>query len=147
MSIFASHTTDTFPIPFDAPHTVTIQKLAGRDVDDAQLAHMTGVVSGRGRNWATRFLELARRGQATDADARKVLDDPLSGYDRITLVARGVKAWTYTNADGTPTPITLQAVEDLVDEALEFFARAVLKLTKPALFQSADEREGDRKNG
>jgi|SRR4051794_27626521 hypothetical protein len=147
MSIFASQTTETIPIPFDAPHAVTIQKLTGRDVDAAQLDHMAGVVTGRGRNWAVRFLELARAGAATEQDARKVLDDPLSGYDRLTLAKRGVKGWTYTKADGTPLEVTAAAVEDLDDEALEFCARAVLQLTKPALFQTADEREADRKNG
>jgi hypothetical protein len=140
MSIFASQTTETLPIPFDAPHTATIQKLAGKDVDAAQLDHMAGVVTGRGRNWAVRFLELARAGAASDKDARKVLDDPLSGYDRLTLAKRGVKAWTY--GDVTPA-----AIEDLDDEALEWFARAVLRLTKPGLFQTVDEREAAQKNG
>src|SRR4051794_14606562 len=140
MSIFASQTTETIPIPFDAPHAVTIQKLTGRDVDAAQLDHMAGVVTGRGRNWAVRFLELARAGAASDKDARKVLDDPLSGYDRLTLAKRGVKAWTY--GDVTPA-----AIEDLDDEALEWFARAVLRLTKPGLFQTVDEREAAQKNG
>jgi hypothetical protein len=146
MSIFASQTTETLPIPFDAPHTATIQKLAGKDVDAAQLDHMAGVVTGRGRNWAVRFLELARANAATEKDARKVLDDPLSGYDRLTLVRRGLKAWTY-EIDGKPKPITDAAIEDLDDEALEFLARAVLQLTKPALFQTADEREAAQKNG
>jgi len=140
MSIFASETTETIPIPFDAPHTVTVQKLTGRGVDAAQLDHMAGVVTGRGRNWATRFLELARAGTAGPADAQKVLDDPLSGYDRLTLVKRGVKAWTYGE-------VTEARLEDLDDEALEFLARAVLRLTKPALFQTDAEREADQKNG
>lgn len=146
MSIFASHTRQTIPIPFDAPHTVTIQKLAGKDVDAAQLDHMAGVVTGRGRNWAVRFLELARANAATEKDARKVLDDPLSGYDRLALVKRGVKAWTY-EVDGTAKPITDAAIDDLDDEALEFLARAVLQLTKPGLFQTADERQAAQKNG
>jgi hypothetical protein len=146
MSIFASHTRQTIPIPFDAPHTVTIQKLSGREIDAAQYAHMTGVASGRGRNWATRFLELAAAGVATANDANKVLQDPLSGYDRLMLAKAGVKAWTYEH-DGKPLPVTPQVIEDLEDEALEFLAVAVLKLTKPALFQSAEELEAARKNG
>jgi len=146
MSIFASLTTTTIPLPFDPPHTVTIQKLSGRLVDGAQLEHMRGFVEGRGRNWAVKFLALARAGTASNVDAQQVLDDPLSGYDRIALVRGGLKAWTYEEA-GKPKPITDAAIEDLDDEALEFLARAVLQLTKPALFQTAEQREADQKNG
>jgi len=141
MSIFASQTQDTVALPFDPPHTVTIQKLSGKDLEAAQFVHMTGVATGRGRNWATTFRRLAAAGVATNADAQKVLSDPLSGYDRLTLAKAGVKAWTYAEE------VTPAAIDDLVEEALEFFATAVLKLTKPALFQTDEEREAARKNG
>ena len=147
MSIFASHTTRTFPIPFDAPHTVTLQKLSGRELEAAQLEHLSGVATGRGRNWATTFLSLAKAGLATDRDARKVLDDPLSGYDRIALARAGVKAWSYVDADGKPIAVTPAAIDDLDDEALEFVATEALRLTKPGLFQTAEEQETARKNG
>jgi hypothetical protein len=146
MSIFASHTTQTIPVPFDAPHTVTIQKLSGRGLEAAQLAHLTGVVTGRGRNWATTFVRRAAAGLATNADAEKVLHDPLSGYDRVSLVQGGLTAWSYEQ-DGEKKPITPAAIEDLDEDALEWLATAVLKLTKPALFQTADEQETARKNG
>src|SRR6478672_9237866 len=99
MSIFASHTIDTLPIPFDPPHTVTIQKLSGRSLEVSQLAHLNGVATGLGRNWATTFMRRAAAGIATNADAEKVLHDPLSGYDRITLCKEGVKAWTCVDKD------------------------------------------------
>ena len=140
-SPFASHVTEIVALPFDPPHTATIQKLSGKDLDAAQYAHMVGVATGRGRNWATRFLSLAGAGVATEADAVKVLSDPLSGFDRLALVKSGVKAWSYD-----AVPVTAEAVEDLDDEALEFLASSVLKLTKPALFQSAEDREASKKN-
>jgi hypothetical protein len=146
MSIFASQTRQRVPLPFDVPHTVTLQKLSGKDLDAAQFEHMAGIQTGHGRNWAQRFLRLAAAGLASQADAQKVLDDPLSGYDRLALAKAGVKAWTYEDG-GTPKPVTDAAIEDLEDEALEFIARTVLQLTKPALFQSKDEREAARKNG
>lgn len=146
MSIFASDTRTTFPIPFDSPHTVTLQKLSGGEIERAQFEHMEGLVTGRARNWATKFIQFARAGTATAKDARKVLTDPLSGYDRLTLAKSGVKAWSYV-VDGKPKPVTPEAIDDLDDEALEFFATEILRLTKPGLFQTQEEAEAAQKNG
>lgn len=145
-SPFASHVTAVVTLPGRGPDTITIQRVSGKALDAAQLEHMTGVVTGRGRNWATTFMRLAAKGVASDGDAAKVLSDPLSGYDRLTLVQAGVRSWTYQE-DGQPKPVTAAAIEDLLDEDLEFLASAVLQLTKPALFQTAEAREDDRKNG
>lgn len=147
MSIFASHTQKTLPLAMDVPHTVTIQKVSGKDLEAVQFAHLLGVQTGRGRNWATKFMQLAGSGQATEADAKKVLDDPLSGFDRIALVKAGLKAWTYTDAAGAPKSITDAAMADLDDEALEFIATEILRLTKPALFQTREEAQVAQKNG
>lgn len=143
--MFASHTTKTLPIPFNPPHTVTIHKLSGRAIDAAQFAHMTGVATGRGRNWATTFVRRAAAGVATNADAEKVLADPLSGYDRLTLCKEGITSWTCEH-QGKPVPVSPDTIDDLEDEALEWFATQVLQLTKPHLFQTDEERELARKN-
>lgn len=137
-SPFASQTTGTVTMPDG--ETVTIHPLSGKDFEAAQYEHMTAVMTGRGRNWAQHFVRLASLGKATDADAEKVFCDPLSGFDRLTLVKTGVSAWTY------PQAVTAEAIDDLVDEALEQLATAVLKLTKPALFQTDEERAEARKN-
>jgi hypothetical protein len=42
--------------------------------------------------------------------------------------------------------VAIKAIEDLTDEAADFFAREILKLSKPALFQTADENEAETKN-
>jgi len=93
------------------------------------------------------FMRRAAAGIATNADAEKVLHDPLSGYDRITLCKEGVKAWTCVDKDGKPLPVTPEAINDLDEDALEWMATQVLKLTKPSLFQTDDEKAADRKNG
>lgn len=147
-SPFASTVVETIALPFDPPHTATIHRLSGQDLDAAQYAHMTGIASGRGRNWAQAFIRRAAAGTATPADAEKVLGDPLSGYDRIALVTAGVSTWSYPaqcDKDGTPLA---SALADLDDEALEFLATAVLKLTKPGLFlATGDAVEAAQKNG
>ena len=143
--MFASTSTRTIALPSAPGQTVTIHKLSGKAYDEAQYAHMIGVATGRGRNWATTFLRRAAAGTATTADAAKVLADPLSGFDRLALVKGGLVAWTCEEA-GQPKPVTEAAIEDLEDEPLEFLATAILRLTKPALFLTPEEDAAERKN-
>lgn len=142
MGIFASQTQDTIPIPFDAPHTVTIQKLTGRAIELSAEKHYDDFIAGRRpRGWPALFQRAMVDGLATAQDAAKAIRDPLAGYDRLSIAQHGVTAWSY------PRPVTPAAIADLDDEALEWMAVEVMKLTKPALFQTVEEVEADRKNG
>jgi len=58
-----------------------------------------------------------------------------------TLVKHGVKAWSYDEE------VTPQTVADLSFEAMSFLAEAVLKLTKPDLFDTPEKAKAKRKNG
>lgn len=140
MSIFASATQATIPIPFDPPHTVTARKLTGREVEVAQEAHAGSIASGRSRAWAQTFRRMLEKG-ASDPDVLKAIADPLTGYDRFSIVRAGLVAWSYQQ------PITPTDTDDLDDEAVDFIATEILRLTKPALFQTTIEAEADRKNG
>lgn len=148
MSIFASETTATVSLPFDAPHTVTVQKLTGRDLERAQADHMSDFVAGRSpRGWAALFQRAIREGTATVAQLAEGQRDPLAGFDRSALVRGGLKAWTYTiERDGKTVPRPID-VDDLDDEALEFIALEIMKLTRPWLFLTDEEAEAARKNG
>lgn len=151
MSIFASATTKIVSLPFDAPHTVTIQKLTGADIERAQADHLDALTNGRRpRGWAALFQKALTDGTATALDADKAVHDPLAGYDRLTVVKRGVKAWSYTETDEKgaerPKPVTAAAIADIADEPLEFLAVEIMRLTKPALFQTPEEAEAARKN-
>ena len=160
--MFASRTTDTIPIPFaDPPATCTVRSLTGRESDAAQAAHLTATIAGRfaAHGWAAQFQQQLAKGTATAADAEKVLADPLNGYDRHTIVKAGLLAWTIADPI-LPAPIakptdaaSLAAaaardaiIEDLTDEELEWFAREILRRTKPALFQTADEAAVEKKS-
>lgn len=150
MSIFASETQATVPVLSDPPHTLTIRKLTGREVEKAQAEHTYGVVHGLpGRGWATKFHEALMKGLATDADAERTLADPLSGYDRLSVVQAGLVGWSYKEPDGTPKAVTPERVADMDDEALEQTALAIMRLSKPALFEPAtlESRESAQKNG
>lgn len=150
-SPFASQTSTTVPLPFDPPHTVTIRKLTGREIERAQAAHRDEVASGRTRSWAAFFKRTLERG-ASDPDVLAAIRDPLTGYDRFTLVRAGLVAWTYPQSLKPLTPaervdgIRTDGVEDLDDEAVDFIATEILRLTKPALFQSAEDAAAEKKS-
>lgn len=153
--MFASKSQQTIPIAFDAPHTVTIRKLTGRELERAQFDHLRSLVAGRSaRGWAAHFQQKLAAGTAVAADAEKVLTDPLSGYDRTTIIRAGLLAWSYPDAitavtvkgpDTAPDQI-VDAVADLDDDGAEFIATEIMRLTKPALFQTAEDSEAARKN-
>lgn len=147
MSIFASaHTTDVHP-PSDPTATITIQKLSGRSEELAQAKHAEGAFDGfNGRGWSNRFIGRIMAGIADTTEVQAVTQDPLAGYDRLTLVRLGVKSWSYT-VDGKPKPVTTAAIEDIDDDTLEFLAVEIMRLTRPSRFQTEDEREAARKNG
>jgi hypothetical protein len=163
MSIFASDTTETFEVPFDPPHTVTIRKLTGKKLMKAQKAffnELIAEVQSRGGARVQKDIEqLFEKGTKTAEEIAKVKADPLNGYDKHALIAAGLASWTYPKslepvavtektADGREvTVMVVPAIEDLDDEAVEFFATEVLRLTKPSLFLTADAAKADRKNG
>lgn len=143
MSMFASRSPDTIPIPFAPEHTATLRKLTGRELDTAQGDHLRATIAGRwaAHGWAAVFQRQLQAGTATAADAQRVLADPLNGYDRHSIVKAGLLAWT------VPDPaLNAEAIEDLDDDALEWFAVEIMKRTKPRLFQTVDEAETARKN-
>lgn len=137
MSIFASQTqSEPIPIPFDAPHWIVVRKLTGRECDEARAAHATGLAAGGSRLWATKFRRILEGSLADKADVEQAIADPLTGYDRFALVRAGLVSWSYEHAikDGKPWRL-----DDLDDEAVDFIATEVLRLTKPALFYTARE--------
>ena len=144
MGIFASQTQVTLPVPFDEGQTVSIRKLTGREVELAQAAHAAGVATGRSRLWAQRFRQMLQDKQAPDAEVQAAINDPLTGYDRFEVVKAGLVAWSYRPIITNKDTLRDQAIDDLDDEAVEWIAREILRLTKPALF---DDPETARKNG
>ena len=154
MSIFASHSQVTIPIPFDAPNTVTIRKLTGREVELAQAAHRDSFLGSSPRLWSSTFRRALEKG-VSDPEVAKAIADPMIGFDRFTVVRAGLVGWSYPlpvkrsemTTTATPVVTVTDPVEDLSDEAVEFIATEILRLTKPALFQTDADREAARKNG
>jgi len=128
MSIFASYVTRIVPLPFDEPHEVTIQKLSGKHLAAARQASvaasmefvrtMGGAAFGQELTAALSSAHAAEQAAAVQAD-------PVRRYDRATVLAKGVKAWTYTE------PITPATLDDLDEQAADYLAREILALTLP----------------
>lgn len=147
MSIFASRTTKEIDIPFDPPHTATIQKLTGRQLGKAQQAFFNELIADMQQRGGAKVQKDIQSLYETDPskmaeEVKKAKANPLNGFDPYLLIAAGVKKWSYTDRECGP-----EAFEDLDAESVEFFAREVLRLTKPSLFLTADEAKAEQKNG
>src|SRR5262245_6154413 len=127
MSIFASYVTTTGAIPWDPGQTVTIQRLSGNHLAAARQASITASMAFvKQMGGPAMQRELADvTADAVKAELATRAADPLRQYDRATVLAHGVKAWTY------PDPVTPDRLDDLTDDAADFLAREILALTLP----------------
>lgn len=163
MSIFASQTKATLAIPFDAPNTISIRKLTGREVEQAQEAHALGMsTGGRSRLWGAKLRGILEGAVTDKVTVQDAIADPLLGFDRFVVIRCGLLSWTYPESvkpvpareavaakDGHPAIAAVEArdaIADLDDESAEFIAREILRLTKPALFQTQVQSEESAKN-
>lgn len=146
MSIFASQTqSDPIPIPFDPPNTFVVRRLTGREYEDACEAHRGSIATGRARAWPTLFRKALKTG-ASDPEVLKAIADPLTGHDRYSLVRSGLVSWSYPESIKPVTvkrkdepDLIVDVINDLDDEAVDFIATEVLRLTKPRLFDATEE--------
>lgn len=137
MSIFASRTREVVALPFDSPHTVTVQKLSGRHLEKAREASQFASVESLKRLGGPGFQrELAAAGgddpAAVAALVAKQQANPLNGYDRYVVLQKGIIAWTCVDDAGAAIAVTPEAIDDLSEEAADFLARAIFELTLPA---------------
>jgi len=146
VSIFAHEVQATATVPQDPPHTFTFRKLTGRELEKAQGDHLVAFMGGHSpRLWAGSLRRILEHGTAAnDASVRDALADPLLGFDRYSIVKAGLVSWSYSQNGDKPKA---EQIDDLDDEAVDLMARAILKLSKPALFMTAEEREDAKKNG
>jgi hypothetical protein len=144
VSAFASkHTKVVSEVPGEPGKTVTIRKLTGKEVETAQEAHATAFATGRARNWSKTLRQVMSAG-AKDSDAKAAMADPMAGYDRFVMMHAGIVSWTLTPT--TDRKELIAEINDLDDEASEYLATEILRLTKPQLFQTPVEAEAAAKN-
>jgi hypothetical protein len=146
-SIFANRITDTLTIPGTDGQTVTIRKLAPKHLEAASdalsLKSMAQIDKFGGLERVTAMQQLGAKGKA-DVDETQRVEmpaDPLRGFDALTLIEKGVVSWTCEE------PVGIEAFEELNEDTCDWLAKAILKLARPALFQTADEREDSTVKG
>jgi hypothetical protein len=128
VSIFASDTQQTIAVDQDPPHTVTIRRLRGGEYEQAKAEGLKRSA----RSWAERLQVVLNTGRLEELKTE--VNDPLFGFDRAAVIKAGLIAWTYHDG-ATPTP---RQIDDLDDDAMELIARAIVRLTKPALFDGPE---------
>lgn len=167
MGIFASREQKTLPVPFDLPNEITIQKLSAKQLERASKTFIDGMIADVQSRGGSRVMkdmqELWKKAEAPGPDGAAVVkeiesvkSDPLNGYDKHVLIRMGIVSWTYpeslkpasvvekTNDGRDMTVVTYPAIDDLSDEAVEFFATEILRLTKPSLFLTAEEKKAEQ---
>lgn len=143
MSIFTSLVTETLPVPRDEAQSVTIRRLSPAALRRAsEAAQLAAVEAARRMREAmgpalAETLDRVTPGQMAEAKAA----DPLLAYDRIALMEAGIVSWTYDR------PVTAETLADLDDDAQDWLAGAILRLSKPSLYRTEAEQEDARKNG
>ncbi len=145
MSVFAKLRSAVLQIPNTSGETVTIRGLSPTGLRAAQAENQRKAVLAMK---AQRELEDAVGAEDTpvDPDAVKAWQDkvrsnPLLAYDAETLIAKGVSSWTL-ELDATP-----ENIAELDEDARDWMATEILRLSKPSLFRTIEEQEADRKNG
>lgn len=148
MSIFTSQIQQTIPL---GEGTVTIRKLSGRHLakaaEENQIAAHAFFERMGGEEFRKQLAAIGDTRETTAAVARAAVN-PLNGYARGVLLVKGIVAVSEVPSFATMTPDAKAAWfdDELSDEDEELLARAILRLTKPALFLTADEAEAARKN-
>ena len=151
-SILAARVTKVVEITGETPGTATVRKLTGKQLGKAQEAFRAGLFA-----LMREQVELQKEHRAlmaamddgspkADAEPEKAAAateqrSPLAGFDPATLVLLGVAEWSYDDA------ITAEVIEAAADDVVEQLAAAVLRLSKPGLFESKAESEAAQKNG
>lgn len=144
MSIFTSRVTKTIPIPNTPNWQATIRKLSPRNLfQAARESQRIALETVDAMGGAAQLFEKhkAELSAVIKEAAEKKQDDPLASYDQVTLLDKGIVSWTCDEEKG------LQAYEDLDEDTLRYLATEILRLSRPALFLTDDEKEEQEKNG
>jgi hypothetical protein len=151
MSIFLSRVTKDITVG-DPPVTFTVRKLNGKALAKAAI---TGIMNAReligplGEDFKRELAEArkAKAAEQSEADAAGTpvppvdIDDPVSNFDHDALCLKGIVSATEAADFKNP-----DVIADLDDEVKATLAEAILRLSKPALFQTVAEQQAARKN-
>lgn len=142
MSVFCSLVTETVPLPppADPGTTVTIRKLAPKHLEAARRAAQTRATA-EARDLGLSALLKEIQALPAGTVERAVAANPLLLYDAVTILQHGLVNWTLERDCHA-----VEVLEDLDEGIRDHLATVILKLTRPGLFQTAEEGQAARKN-
>lgn len=118
--------------------TCIVRKLTGAECEESERVALDNSIRGRSaRGWAGKLSRIFAGETLTPDVLDELQSDPLAGHDRLTLARRGLVSWTCEE------PTT--SVSDLDDDALQFIATEVMRMTKPERFMTPEQRESATK--
>lgn len=139
MSVFTSRVSVEISVPTDPDARVVIRKLAPKHIDAAAREQQLQSIRDMQAMGGPKFLQ--ELSSLSSAEQQQIVNrDPVQGYDQAVLCQHGILSWSY---DVKPSR---EAVDDLDEDTRYALAREILKLSRPKLFQSADDAEAARKN-
>ena len=138
MSVFTSLVTKVLDVPHDPGQTMTIRRLQPKHLHAAGNASLMDSIDQMKKIGPSFIKELRELDDKTIAKALNA--DPLLKFDRVSLIEKGVTAWSYD------VPLTQEYFEDLDDDTQQWLAAEILRLAKPSLYQSPEEQETEEKN-
>lgn len=140
-SVFTSRITKEITIPNTDGATATVRKLNPKALEAAAKEQQRQALeSVKAIGGMSVVRELRDAAAATPSDAPAETPNPMLGFDRLTLIEKGVVGWSFEE------PLTVASFEDLDEETASFLAREVLQLARPDLFLTVEQAEGARKN-
>jgi hypothetical protein len=138
--MFASQVRETVTLP-DGVNTAVVKKLSFKSLEDAaqerqRKATAQSVAIGKGFAEFQREVQKSLKADAEATEALKTLleKNPISQYDRMTLLERGIVSWTLTE-----TPTT-DEIADLDEETATLLVARIWSLSRP---KTQEERKND----
>lgn len=130
VSPFCSFNTKEIPIPGFPGETAVIRQIGYAKKREAQRAAMKDAAALMSEFQALASIvntpEAAKVAEKAKADAQ---DDPLAGFDPLTVLRSGVVSWTL-KIDGRPAQVTDETLGDLDPDIMTGIAREIMRFSK-----------------
>ena len=133
--LLTGNKTKTVAVPHEEGEWFEFNRLSWRVLEKAQKIRSDDSFSLANKLGMELFVELGKLRQAKDDDTVEE-SDPLLGYDHLTLLVHGIKAWSY----GSAVP-SEESIDELDPTTKEWAVKEIYKLS------IGEKSEEERKNG
>lgn len=124
-----THITEERAVPHEPGQSFTFRRLGWQALAEAGEARKRASFNDLKAMGGELFQALQTVDRTEQAQAEA---DPLTFYDRRTLLVAGIKGWSYE------FPVNAETIAGLDDETAEWAAREILAISKPSQEQRAE---------